>query len=532
MCGILAILLADGEGHCVGDLVDGMTTLQHRGQDAVGVTTASTALGWERVKFKTVKGLGMVRDVFAGPSDAASLLGNVGVAHVRYPTAGNKGALDEVQPFYANFPCGLALAHNGNLVNAAALRDGLVANHRHLNTDSDSECLLNVFAENLAHALETRRRGSPAAAGLPSTAAIEPETLFSAVTATMRRCQGGYAVVALVHNVGVLAFRDPWGIRPLVFGRRASTTVSGQFDFAVASESVALDTLGYELCRDVAPGEAILVRSAASAEPLVCSACHPSPTLSPCIFEYVYFARPDSTMNGVSVYSAQLKMGEKLAEKVKRTMGDRPAVDVVIAVPDTSRPIALQCAYSLGVNYREGFIKNRYIGRTFIMPGQAARRKGVRMKLNTIKSEFKGKNVLLIDDSIVRGTTSTELVAMAREAGAANVYFVSASPEVRYPNVYGIDISEAKELIAHGRTPEKIAEKLNADWVLFQDLCDLEACVTELNPALTKFEDSVFSGEYVCDDFEFESHSRPTSPSRTRTKSVDVADVEVAALAM
>jgi amidophosphoribosyltransferase len=370
-------------------------------------------------------------------------------------------------------------------------------------------------------------RGSP----------IEPETLFAAVTQTMRRCRGGFAVVMLVHNVGVLAFRDPWGIRPLVLGRKPSKTVAGGVDYAISSESVALDTLGYELCRDVSPGEAILAlpdRSAfreAPREGLVSLMCHENPRLYPCIFEYVYFARPDSTMNGVSVYSAQLKMGEKLAAKIKRTIGGRPPVDVVIAVPDTSRPIALQCAYSLGVVYREGFIKNRYIGRTFIMPGQAERRKGVRMKLNTIKSEFKGRSVLLIDDSIVRGTTSMELVAMAREAGATNVYFVSASPEVRYPNVYGINISKHKELIAHERTPDEIAAILRADWVLFQDLGDLEDCVRELNPQLAEFENSVFSGDYVTDADE-PPDSRPESPSKKKTPSpvITPEDVKLAAL--
>ena len=570
MCGVLAILLADGESHCIGDLVDGMTTLQHRGQDTAGITTAwafrrprapppprapprpdnpppgppnrigparrCTKAGWENVKFHCSKDLGMVRDVFSSVATVEKLLGNVGIAHVRYPTAGG-ASCDEVQPFYANYPCGLSLAHNGNLVNAEQLRKNLVAHHRHLNTESDSEVLLNVFAEHLSQALEERRRGSPSVPGVARGSPIEPETLFAAVTQTMRRCRGGFAVVMLVHNVGVLAFRDPWGIRPLVLGRKPSKTVAGGVDYAISSESVALDTLGYELCRDVSPGEAILAlpdRSAfreAPREGLVSLMCHENPRLYPCIFEYVYFARPDSTMNGVSVYSAQLKMGEKLAAKIKRTIGGRPPVDVVIAVPDTSRPIALQCAYSLGVVYREGFIKNRYIGRTFIMPGQAERRKGVRMKLNTIKSEFKGKSVLLIDDSIVRGTTSMELVAMAREAGATNVYFVSASPEVRYPNVYGINISKHKELIAHERTPDEIAAILRADWVLFQDLGDLEDCVRELNPQLAEFENSVFSGDYVTDADE-PPDSRPGSPSKKKTPSpvITPEDVKLAAL--
>jgi len=496
MCGILAALLADEGGHCVGDLVDGMTVLQHRGQDAAGFTTASTSQDWEKVTFKTVKGTGMVREVFAEPSKAQELLGNVGIAHVRYPTAGGSG-LDDVQPFYANFPCGLALAHNGNLTNSEKLRKELVSRHRHLNTTSDSEALLNVFAEHLAANLEARRKGSVGHAGEPLSTPVSPETLFDAVERTMRRCVGGYAVVILVHNVGVIAFRDPWGIRPIVFGERPSRTKAGDWDRAASSESVALDTLGYTLCRDVAPGEAVLLRPGF---PVLTQRCAERALHRPCIFEYVYFARPDSIMDGVSVYAAQLKMGEKLAAKIKRTIGSRPFPDVVIAVPDTSRPIALQCAYSLDSVYREGFIKNRYIGRTFIMPGQEERRKGVRMKLNTIKSEFAGRTVLLIDDSIVRGTTSRELVLMAREAGAKNVYFVSASPEVRHPNVYGINISTHNELIAHGRTADEVATFIKADWVLFQDLVDLEACVRELNPTLTEFENSVFSGCYVTEE--------------------------------
>ena len=335
-------------------------------------------------------------------------------------------------------------------------------------------------------------------------------SLFDAVERTMRRCVGGYAVVVLVHNVGVLAFRDPWGIRPMVFGERKSRTLENEYDRAVASESVALDTLGYKLCRDVAPGEAVLLRPGF---PVLTQRCAERPVHRPCIFEYVYFARPDSTMDGVCVYAAQLKMGEKLAAKIKRELGNRPMPDVVIAVPDTSRPIALQCAYSLDSVYREGFIKNRYIGRTFIMPGQDMRRKGVRMKLNTIKSEFAGRTVLLIDDSIVRGTTSRELVLMAREAGAKNVYFVSASPEVRYPNVYGINISTHNELVAHNRSADEVATFIKADWVLFQDLEDLEDCVRELNPALKEFENSVFSGCYVtCDDEE----SVAPEPSKKR----------------
>lgn len=481
MCGVLGVLLADGDSHCCGELVDGLTTLQHRGQDAAGIVTACTKSQWESVKFRSVRDTGLVRDVFSKTSQVAQLVGNVGIGHVRYPTTGC-GALHECQPFYVNYPCGLSLAHNGNLTNVEQLRAELIANHRHINTDSDSEVLLNVFAQRLAQQLAFGDQ-------------IE-HALIDAVSDTMTRCSGGYAVVMLIHNVGVLAFRDPWGIRPLVFGERPANDAK---DLAVASESVALDTLGYELSRDVGPGECILFRPR---QPLMTCCCHSNPKLFPCIFEYVYFSRPDSMMNGVSVYESQLKMGERLANKIKRSLqGAQHDIDVVIAVPDTSRPIALQCAYTLGIPYREGFIKNRYVGRTFIMPGNRA--KGVRMKLNTIKSEFRAKRVLLVDDSIVRGTTSTELVLMARQAGAAKVFFISASPEVRYPNVYGINISSSEELIAHNRTPASIARKIGADWVLFQDLADLEDCVRSLNPKyLELFENSVFSGNYVTGDVD------------------------------
>ncbi|MEO1477953.1 MAG: amidophosphoribosyltransferase, partial [Bacteroidota bacterium] len=504
MCGVIALVLGDGDSDCCGELVDGLTTLQHRGQDAAGVVVASTNREWAEVKFRSVRSVGLVRDIF-GKAEPEALTGNVGIGHVRYPTTGD-GALPEVQPFYVNYPCGLSLAHNGNLTNAEELRRELVSSHRHLNTTSDSEILLNVLAEQLTRALHARRVGSPKSAGSPFSDPLDAHSVFQAVAATTNRCRGGYAVVALIHNVGVLAFRDPWGIRPLVFGRRRDGdggAASSFTDYAVASESVALDTLGYELCRDVAPGEAILIRPSRGDAEVRCDAriCHDAPRLAPCIFEYVYFSRPDSMMNGVSVYEAQLNMGDKLAAKILRTFGrDNHGIDVVIAVPDTSRPIALRCAYSLDVPYREGFIKNRYVGRTFIMPGQRLRRKGVRMKLNTIKSEFAGKAVLLVDDSIVRGTTSVELVAMARDAGAAKVFFVSASPEVRYPNVYGINISSQHELLAHNRSAHDIARHLGADWVIFQDLADLEDAVRALNPDLTHFEASVFSGTYVTAD--------------------------------
>ncbi|KAJ8599629.1 hypothetical protein CTAYLR_005384 [Chrysophaeum taylorii] len=496
MCGVVGLLLADGEEHCCAELVDGLTTLQHRGQDAAGIVTACTKSEWESVKFSLVRDLGLVRDVFARVPAAQSLRGNVGIGHVRYPTAGGGSAMN-CQPLYVNFPCGLCLAHNGNLTNASELRSQLIEAHRHINTDSDSEVLLNVFAEHLGGALLKEEEQQQQSNNIEAA-------VFSAAEKTMKRCRGGYAAVMLIHNVGLLAFRDPWGIRPLVFG------VRGGGDTAVASESVALDTLGFSLERDVAPGEVVLVRPEL---PIVTRVCH-AISLTPCIFEYVYFSRPDSLMNGVSVYEAQLRMGEKLAGKIRRTFPNDHGIDVVIAVPDTSRPIALQCAYSLDTPYREGFIKNRYVGRTFIMPGN--RTKGVRLKLNTIKTEFRGKAVLLVDDSIVRGTTSTELVQMAREAGARKVFFISASPEVRYPNVYGINISSSTELIAHNRTPDDVAAKLGADWVLFQDLPDLEDCVRSLNSTLSRFETSVFSGTYVTNDVRLlEDNNIITSPPTT-----------------
>lgn len=440
----------------------------------------------------------MVRDVFS-QDDMLQLEGNAGIGHCRYPTAGTSSKYAS-QPMYNNYPCGLALAHNGNLTNSEELREHVRSMHRHLSTNSDSEGLLNVFAEELRDQLDLRSDGA-------RTAKITSEMIFAATEKTMGLCRGGYACVMLIHDIGVLAFRDPYGIRPLVLCKRASRTIAGGIDYCFASESVAGDTLGFELVRDVKPGEAVLVIPMKAGEPrqdnglISRQLIGDGNNLVPCLFEYVYFARPDSVMNGVSVYEARLKMGEKLAEKVQREYPDEQ-IDVVIPIPDTSRTSALSCAIRLGLPYREGFIKNRYIGRTFIMPEQATRKKNVRLKLNTVKTEFKDKNVLLVDDSIVRGTTSEELVKMAREAGASKVFFSSAAPEIRYPNVYGIDLPAATELIAHKRSAQQIADAIGCDWVLFNDLSDLEDSVREFNPALTAFETSTFTGKYVTADVD------------------------------
>mmetsp|Transcript_19845 Transcript_19845/g.32615 ORF Transcript_19845/g.32615 Transcript_19845/m.32615 type:complete len:530 (-) Transcript_19845:49-1638(-) len=495
MCGILGLLLADTRQHCRQQLFDGLTVLQHRGQDAAGIVTASTDNNSTRLN--QVKGLGMVRDVF-NLDEMLMLEGNSGIGHCRYPTAGTSSK-EESQPMYNNYPCGLALAHNGNLTNKDELQEHVRGLHRHLNTQSDSEALLNVFAEELRLQLDER--------GGNRSARLEPDCIFNAVKQTMGYCRGGYAVVMLVHDVGVLAFRDPHGIRPLVMGRRCSTTMEGGIDYAFSSESVATDTLGFELVRDVRPGECILVVPMKRDHPredegLITRQLIGDGKISvPCLFEYVYFSRPDTVMNGVSVHASRLAMGEKLAKKVQNMYPDT-TIDVVIPVPDTSRTCALSCASALNIPYREGFVKNRYIGRTFIMPEQEIRKRNVRLKLNTVKSEFQGKNVLLVDDSIVRGTTSRELIVMAREAGAKNVFFCSASPEIRHPNIYGIDLPTSTELIAHGKTPEDIAAELGCNWVVFQDIEDLEDCIRGLNPELETFENSTFTGKYVTNDVD------------------------------
>lgn len=463
MCGILGIV---GTTDVAAQLYDGLTVLQHRGQDAAGIATVSG----QRVNLH--KGNGLVSDVF-GQNEMQHLRGRVGIGHCRYPTAGSSGS-DEAQPFYANAPFGITLAHNGNLTNTETLRrEVFEQDHRHINTQSDSEVLLNV----LAH--EMIEQGT-----------LTPESALKAVEGVHRRVRGGYAVVTTVFGLGMLAFRDPNGIRPLVLGRRDS---AGGTEYAVASESVALDVLGFTRMRDVAPGEAVVVTDAGE---LITHQAAPGRKHTPCIFEFVYFARPDSMMDDISVHKARMRMGVKLGEKILRLRPDHD-IDTVIPIPDTSRDAALEIASLLGVKYREGFIKNRYIGRTFIMPGQSQRMKSVKRKLNPIPLEFKDRVVLLVDDSIVRGTTSQQIVQMAREAGARKVYLASAAPPVRYPNVYGIDMPAASELVAHGRSEEEIQQVLGCDWLIYQDIGDLEEAVSGPKKKIDFFDSSCFTGEYV-----------------------------------
>jgi amidophosphoribosyltransferase len=465
MCGIIGIV---GRGPVNQAIYDGLTVLQHRGQDAAGIVTCDGG------KLFLRKDNGLVRDVFR-TKHMARLKGRMGIGHVRYPTAGTSSSA-EAQPFYVNSPFGITLGHNGNLTNAGSLKHELfVQDRRHINTASDSEILLNIFAQELLRQDKLR---------------IDADDVFAAVSGVHRRCRGAYAVVAMITDYGIVAFRDPYGIRPVVYGGRE--TAEGP-EYMVASESVALDALGYELVRDLEPGEALYIDLSGRVHTRQCA---DDPVLSPCIFEYVYFARPDSLIDDVFVHRARMRMGKKLAEKIQRDWPDHD-IDVVIPIPDTSRTSALELAHDLGVKYREGFIKNRYIGRTFIMPGQQMRKRSVRQKLNAIDLEFKDKNVLLVDDSIVRGTTSEEIVQMARDAGARKVYFASASPPVRYPNVYGIDMPAASELIAHGRSEEEVREAIGADRLIYQDLGDLIEAVRKGNPRLTRFDCSVFDGEYV-----------------------------------
>lgn len=463
MCGIVGIV---GQTEVAARLYDGLTVLQHRGQDAAGIATAQAS------RIRVHKGNGLVRDVF-DPAAMALLQGRVGIGHCRYPTAGSEGS-DEAQPFYVNSPYGIALAHNGNLVNTEALRRQVFEqDRRNVNTDSDSEVLLNVFA----HELDTQN-------------ALTPEAVFAAIAGVHRRARGGYAVVCLVLGLGLVAFRDPHGIRPLVLGRRAGE--AGE-EWIVASESVALDVLGFERVRDVRPGEGLVITARGE---LHARACAPEAVHAPCIFEYVYFARPDSMIEDISVHKARMRMGVALGEKILRERPDHD-IDVVIPIPDTSRDSALEIANVLGVKYREGFIKNRYVGRTFIMPGQGERAKSVKRKLNPIPLEFRNRVVLLVDDSIVRGTTSRQIVQMARDAGARKVYLASAAPPVRFPNVYGIDMPAAEELIAHGRSEREVQELLGCDWLVYQDLADLEAAVAGPKFPGRRFDSSCFSGEYV-----------------------------------
>ena len=470
MCGIIGIVAHSAVNQAI---YDGLAVLQHRGQDAAGIITC------EGGRLHLRKNNGLVRDVFH-TRHMLRLYGNMGIGHVRYPTAGCESSA-EAQPFYVNSPYGISLAHNGNLTNSDKLKQELFQEDlRQINTDSDSEILLNVFAHELQQQGKLK---------------MDIDDVFKAVAGVHKRCKGAYAAVAMITGYGVVAFRDPFGIRPLVFGKQE--TPQGT-NYMMASESVALDALGYELVRDVAPGEAVFITLDGQ---LHTRQCADNPSVMPCIFEYVYLARPDSIIDEVSVYKARLRMGEKLADKIHRIRPDHD-IDVVIPIPDTSRTSALQLAYKLGLKYREGFIKNRYIGRTFIMPGQQQRKKSVRQKLNAIDLEFNGKNVLLVDDSIVRGTTSSQIIEMARDAGANKVYFASAAPPVRYPNVYGIDMPNTDELIAHGRTEEEVCKEIGADWLLYQDMEDLVDAVRKGSAAINGFDDSVFTGNYITGDID------------------------------
>ena len=501
MCGILGVVSQQPVNQL---LYDGLQLLQHRGQDAAGIVTT------ENNVFHMHKSNGMVQDVFR-TRHMRNLTGNAGIAHVRYPTAGNAQCSAEAQPFYVNSPFGIVLAHNGNLTNADELYQTLwLTDKRHVNTNSDSEILLNV----LAHELEMQVVG---------TEHLKADDIFNAITKLHKRVKGAYAVVAMIAGHGLLAFRDPLGIRPLAIGARQEKE-SDKTDYILASESVAFASYGFELLRDVAPGEAIFISFDGQ---LHSRQCAENPKLCPCLFEYVYFARPDSTVDGASVYQTRLNMGVTLADKVRQAPFFKD-IDVVMPIPDTTRPSALQLAHHLNLPYREGFIKNRYIGRTFIMPGQAVRKKSVRQKLNPVGCEFNGKNILLVDDSIVRGTTSREIVQMARDMGAQKVYIASAAPEVRYPNVYGIDMPTRKELLATGRTLEQITQETGADGIIFQELDALIRAVREANPELTEFDTSCFDGHYLTGDIDEEylnkleaSDTEETCPLPADTQMID-----------
>ncbi len=469
MCGIVGVVGASPVNQLI---YDALLLLQHRGQDAAGIVTQQ-----ER-KFFMHKAKGRVRDVFR-TRNMRALPGNCGLGQVRYPTAGNAYSEEEAQPFYVNAPFGVVLVHNGNLTNAHALKAELFStDHRHINTDSDSEVLLNVFA----HELEKSTRGVP----------LQPDDVFTAVKNVHRRVRGSYAVIAMIAGHGVLAFRDPFGIRPLSVGKSKDGT------WMVASESVTLEGTGHVFDRHVAPGEAIFIDLQGN---LHSKQCADNPKLFPCIFEFVYLARPDSVMDGISVYQARLNLGETLAKRVISTLPPNE-IDVIIPIPESSRPSATQLAHLLGIPYREGFVKNRYVGRTFIMPGQGVRKKSVRQKLNVIASEFKGRNVMLVDDSIVRGTTSREIVQMARDAGAKKVYLASAAPPVRYPNVYGIDMPTSSELVAHNRTVDEIRDIIGCDALIYQDVDGMKKAIGSLNPKLDGFDASCFDGVYVTGDID------------------------------
>ena len=478
MCGIVGVVSTTPVNQLI---YDALLLLQHRGQDAAGIVTQQ-----ER-KFYMHKAKGMVRDVFR-TRNMRSLPGNCGLGQVRYPTAGNAFSEEEAQPFYVNAPFGIVLVHNGNLTNAHALKSELFStDHRHINTDSDSEVLLNV----LAHEIEKVTRGLP----------LQAQDLFTAVANVHRRIRGSYAVIALIAGHGVLAFRDPYGIRPLCMGRSADGTVM------LASESVALEGTGHLLDRNIAPGEAVFIDLQGQVHARQCA---DAPLLKPCIFEFVYLARPDSVMDGISVYQARLNLGESLAKRVISTVPPNE-IDVVIPIPESSRPSAAQLAQLLGLPYREGFVKNRYVGRTFIMPGQSVRKKSVRQKLNVIASEFKGRNVLLVDDSIVRGTTSREIVQMARDAGARKVYMASAAPPVRFPNVYGIDMPTSSELVAYNRTVDQVRAIIGCDALIYQDVEGMKRAIGSLSSQLAGFDASCFDGVYVTGDVTADDIARLNS---------------------
>lgn len=470
MCGVIGIYGCSPVNQL---LYDGLLLLQHRGQDAAGIATN------QNDQFHLYKAQGLVRDVFR-TRNMRSLPGNSGIGHVRYPFSGSSSDTEEAQPFYVNAPYGICFTHNGYLTNSNELRESLFKHdRRHINTSSNSEVLLNVFAHELHEASKS--------------SSLKVHEIFDAVGAVHKRVRGAYAVVAQIAGYGMLAFRDPNGIRPLCLGRQET---SEGVEWIMASESVAIEGIGFQFVRDVAPGEAVFIDTEGKLHSRLCA---DNAILSPCIFEYVYFARPDSTIDGVNVYNCRLRMGEFLAQKLARELR-LSEVDVVMPIPDTSRPAGMELASALDLPYREGFIKNRYIGRTFIMPGQAVRKKSVRQKLNPMRIEFKDKNILLVDDSIVRGTTSREIVTMARNAGANKVFFASAAPAVRFPNFYGIDMPTQDDLIANGKTTQQIADEIGADALIYQDLDDLKLSITEFNPKIDRFDASCFDGDYVTDD--------------------------------
>ncbi|KAI9104960.1 phosphoribosyltransferase-like protein [Phlyctochytrium arcticum] len=493
MCGIAAVILGESNATASAELYEGLGLLQHRGQDAAGIITCG-----EKGRLYQCKGNGMVRDVFEA-GKILQLRGSLGVGHVRYPTAGTSSNA-EAQPFYVNSPYGIVFAHNGNLTNSAQLRDYLDHQaHRHVNTESDSELLLNIFADHLNKTGKFR---------------VNEEDIFTALEGVFEQCQGGYACVGMIAGFGIIGFRDPNGIRPLIYGQREGKSGT---EYMIASESVVLEALGFSSYVDIQPGEAVIITKTG----IKTKKCVTGREFTPDIFEYVYFARPDSIMDGISVYKARLAMGEALATAVVKKLGHQLDIDVVIPVPDTSRSSALQVSYKLNILYREGFIKNRYIGRTFIMPGQQLRQKSVRRKLNAMHMEFQGKNVLLVDDSIVRGTTSKEIIQMAREAGAAKVYFASCAPPIRFPNVYGIDMPSRRELVAYNKTDDEVAKTIGADCVIYQELDDLIKSVSKFNPKIKNFDVSVFNGKYITGNIIFLYCPQPLETNRDCLGGID-----------